>query len=248
VNQDHVLTMIDLVRSQQIFRDYGVTVHSVQPAGIEVSIDELVEREAKVAVPPDLTNVNATFDPPTVKVRGPRGLLDRAAQSNRGQMVVYAVADAWPRTPGTHPVPDVVLMAPDQLKDDRVRINEAKAKVRATLEVRQADKSYKEDSLAVTTDVPIGTFDKYDIVIERPAVQNVIISGPPEIIDAMQKPDFEPRPKARLVITRADLAFVGERRSKVVQYDLPQGVDVSPEDKKKTVEFRVVDRAATATP
>jgi hypothetical protein len=33
-----------------------------------------------------------------------------------------------------------------------------------------------------------------------------------------------------------------------VQYDLPKGVDVSPDDKKKTVEYRVIDRSATATP
>jgi hypothetical protein len=84
--------------------------------------------------------------------------------------------------------------------------------------------------------------------MERPVVQNVTLIGPPEIIDQMQKPDYDPQPTARLVITAADLAAPGERRSKVVQYDLPKGVDVSPDDKKKTVEYRVIDRSATATP
>jgi hypothetical protein len=248
VNQDHVLRTIDLVNNQQIFRDYGVIVGSVQPARIEVSIDELVDREAKIVVPPTVTNVDATFDPPTVKIRGPLGLLNRAAQAQRGQLVVYAVADAWPRTPGAHQVPNVVLIAPDELKDDRVRINDAQAKISATLDVRQADKTYRWDSMPVSVDWPFGSTSKYDVVIERPAVQNVTLVGPPEVIDAMQKPDFEPQPKARLVITRADLLAVGERRTKVVQYDLPKGVDVSPEDMKKTVEFRISERAANEAP
>ena len=69
----------------------------------------------------------------------------------------------------------------------------------------------------------------------------------PELIDAMQKPDFDPQPKARLVITAADLATPGTQR-KTVRYDLPDQVKVSPDDQKKMVEFKVVERAATATP
>src|SRR5205085_1607815 len=113
------------------------------------------------------------------------------------------------------------------------------SRVRAVVDVRLADKSFLYNSMPVTIDAPVGANAKYDVQVERPAVQNVTVTGIPEIIDAMQKPDFEPKPKARLVITGADLAALGERRSKVVEYDLPKGVDVSPDDKKKTVEFRV---------
>jgi hypothetical protein len=248
MNQDHVLSTLEMVNSNPIFREYGVTVVTVQPARIEVSIDELVEREAHVVVPPSVNNVKATFDPPTMKVRGPLNLLNRAAQVHQGQLVVYAVADAWPRTPGTHTVPDVVVVAPDDLKDDRVHIHEAKATVRATLEVRLADQTLHYDSLPVSEDWAYGQPGKYAVMMDRPAVPNVTVMGPPDIIDAMQRPDFRPRPKARLVITPEDLLAIGERRSKAVEYDLPKGVDVSPDDQKKTVEYRVVDRSTTPTP
>ena len=138
-------------------------------------------------------------------------------------------------------------VAPDDLKDDRVRINEAHVKVSASVDVRQSDKTWLNPSMTITIDQPVGTDDKYKIVIDRPAVQNVTFVGPPDIIDAIQKRDFEPQPKARLVITAADLLTLGIH-TKVVQYDLPDGVHVTPEDRKKTVEFKVVDRAATGTP
>src|SRR6185437_5287828 len=69
--RDYTLSTIELVGNQRIFSDYGVTVQHVQPLKIEVSIDELVDRDAKIIVPPSMKNVIATFDPPTVKVRGP---------------------------------------------------------------------------------------------------------------------------------------------------------------------------------
>jgi hypothetical protein len=64
----------------------------------------------------------------------------------------------------------------------------------------------------------------------------------------MQRPEYRPRPKARLVIGPEDIAAVGERRSKVVEYDLPKGVDVSADDKTKTVDYRIVERDTTAAP
>ena len=119
-------------------------------------------------------------------------------------------------------------------------------KVHATIDVRQADKSFIKNSMPVTVDSPVGTSTRYDIVVDRPAVQNVTLIGPPDTIDAMQKPDFEPQPKGRLVITSADLT-VGTH-TKTVKYDLPDGVHVSADDMKKTVDFKVVDRTATPTP
>ena len=117
VGHDYTLSTADLVGSQRIFRDYGVTVHNVQPLKMEISIDELVDRDAKIVVPPSMKNVIATFDPPTVKVRGPRTLLDRAAQSaqspERGQLIVYASTDVLARAaPGHSQLTDVPVTAP----------------------------------------------------------------------------------------------------------------------------------------
>ena len=243
---------MDLVSNQRIFRDYGVTVERVQPPKIEVSIDELVERDAKVVVPPNLKNVAATFTPPTVKVKGPKVLLDHAEQSpslpERGQLIVYAAASAVRAHTGHYDLPDIAVTAPDDLKDDRIQINDGHAKVHAIVDISRPDKRYMFNSLTVTFDAPIPILDKYSIVSDRPAVQNVTVVGPPELIDAMQKPDFEPKPKAHVLITAADLTGGGDLKTKVVDYDMPKGVEVIPEDMKKTVEFRLVDRTTPAAP
>ena len=101
----------------------------------------------------------------------------------------------------------------------------------------------------VTVDAAPNVSDKYSIAMDLPAVQYVTIIGPPDLIDQVQRAGFEPQPKARLVITGADLINPGERHTKVVKYDLPfKELHVSPEDEKKTVDFRVIDRSATPTP
>jgi hypothetical protein len=109
------------------------------------------------------------------------------------------------------------------------------------VDVRLANKTWVKPSMTVTMDVPDGLLEKYKVMDFRAVLQNVTLIGPPEIIDAMQRADFQPQPKARVVANLADAT--GERRSKVVEYDLPKGVEVSDEDRKRTVDFRLVDRS-----
>lgn len=245
VNQDWTLDTLPLVRGQKIFADYGVTVLGVQPTRIEVAIDQLVEREARVVTTPTIKNVDATFDPPTVKVRGPMRLLNRALQApaahdDSGRLVIYGDVRTTPQ--GHHDEEDVLLTRPSELQDDRVALIAPK-KIHASVDVRQADKTARIPSMTVTVDCPDSLLDKYKVVWDRqPVIQNITVTGPPDLIDALQRQDFEPKPKARVVVTQQDAAG-GDMRTKVVQYDLPKGVEVSDEDKKRTVSFKLVDRS-----
>src|SRR5439155_3908465 len=213
-----------------------------QPARLDVMVDAVVEREAKIVRPPSAKNVDATFDPPVVKVRGPVSLLNKVEQENGGQIVVWAdLRDAMARAPG-HFEKDVALIKPGDLEDERVTA-QGPSTVHANVDVRQADKTLLIRSMTITYDSTEGLLEKYKVEWLRPTqnvLPNVTVTGPPEVVDAMQRPDFEPKPKARLVLTPQD---AGDRRSKVVQYDLPRGVDVSDDDKNRTVEFRLSDKA-----
>ena len=116
-------------------------------------------------------------------------------------------------------------------------------KLRASIDVQQADMTLLIRSMPVTIDATDGLLEKYKVAWERPnlpVLSNVTVSGPPELIDAIDKPDFEPKPKARLVLTPQDVGVSGERRTKAVEYDLPEKVKVSEDDKSRTVEFRLV--------
>jgi len=246
MNREITLEALPLVRNQRIFIDNGITVLSSQPPRLAVQVDEKVEREASIVLPPARKNVDATFTPSTVKLRGPLSALQRAEQQLGGQLVVQGDFGGEPlRQPGHYDLPapglpDVVLRKPTELQDERIEIIPPPQKIRASVDVRQADKQHLVRSMPITIDSTDGLQEKYKVEWVRPAVPamlNVTISGPPEVIDMMEKPDFDPKPKARLVVTPQD---VGEMRTKTVEYDLPKGVTVSDEARNRTVDFRLV--------
>src|SRR5688500_7264866 len=130
-------------------------------------------------------------------------------------------------------LPDCLRRNPAERQDDRVDIV-APPKLAASIDVRQADKTLLKRSMPITVDMTDGLYEKYKVEWirpEKPALQMVTLSGPPELIDVMEKSDFEPQAKARLVVTQQD---VGGPRSKAVEYDLPERVKVVDEDKNRT--------------
>lgn len=240
LNDETTLDALPLVRSQRIFIDNGITVLSTQPPRLNVRVDEKVEREATIALPPTKANVQATFVPATVKLRGPLAAIRDAEQALGGQLVVHAEFSGESlKQPGHYDLSDVVLRKPPQMKDERIAIVPPPQKVAASVDVRQADKTYVVPSMPITIDGTDGLLEKYKVEWIRPAVPalpNVTISGPPSVIDMIESPDF-PKPKARLVVTPRD---VGERRTKAVEYDLPDAVKVVEEDRNRTVDFQLV--------
>ena len=248
LNRETSIPALPMVRSQRVFLDRGITVLSVQPPNLTLQVDEVVEREARIVLPPTRKNVEATFTPASVKVRGPLSTLQRAEQTLNGELVVLAeFGGEAVRQPGHYELPspglpEVVLRKPPELQDERVEILPPPTPIRASVDVRQADKAGLVRSMPITIDATDGLLEKYKVEWVNPTapvLQNVNISGPPELIDAIDKPAFEPKPKARLVVTPQD-AVGGERRSKAVEYDLPDRVKVADEDRNRTVEFRLV--------
>ena len=249
INREHSIDALPLVRNQRLFVESGIFVIACQPARLRVQVDQLVEREAKIVKAPSAKNLDATFIPPTVKVRGPLSLLEQAEATPQpgGETGLFVYADLSAealKQPGTYKLPgpglpDVLLRKPQKADDERVTIVMPPTRIQATVEVRQADKTLRIASMPVTLDTPDGLLEKYKVTEFRGALQNVTVTGPPHIIDQMEKPDYEPRPKARVLVTQQD---VGERRSKPVKYDLPKGIDVVEADRNRTVEFRLVDR------
>jgi hypothetical protein len=249
LNRETNVPTLPMVRGQRVFLDKGITVISVQPPNLTVMADEVVERDAKLVLPPGRANIEATFNPPSVKLRGPLSIFQQAeAQQAGGELTVWADFGGDPlKQPGHYELPapglgEIVLRKPamSPLKDDRVAIVPPPAKVRASIDVRQADKTWLVPSMPITIDATDGLLETYKVEWTRPqlpVLQNVTISGPPELIDAMKKPDFEPQAKARLVVTQQD---VGTPRSKPVEYDLPDRVKVVDQDKNRAVEFRLV--------
>jgi hypothetical protein len=247
INQPTTLQSLPLVRQQRIFADNGITVLACQPPQFRVQIDQIVEREAQIVVPPEVKNVSAHFEPPTVRIRGPLSDLTRAERASpNGTLAVLAdLHEVQNKPPGQYPVMDVTLRRSQDLDLDRVSIM-SHPRVRASVDVKQADKTYKIPSIPITVNGADTVMNKYQVSWDRPSLpilSNVTVSGPPTIIDSLDRPDFTPKPQARLDITAQD-AIGSEPRSKVVKYDMPDGVKVAPEDQKRTVEFHLVERSS----
>ena len=250
LNRETTLEALPLVRSQRIFVDNGITVLSAQPPRLSVQVDEKVDREAMIALPPARKNMEATFEPSTVKIQGPLTALRNAEQAMGGQLVVHAdFTGGAVNQPGRYSLPgpglpDVVLRKPMELQDERIQIPPLPAKIRANVEVRQADKTRLVPSMPITVDMPDGLYEQWKIEWVNPTapvLQNITISGRPELIDAMEKPGFAPQPKARLVVTAPPGGDAGDAvQTKAVEFDLPDGVKVIDEDKTKNVQFRLV--------
>jgi len=250
-NKEHELNTVQLLRNQKIFSDYGITVLGCQPAQLLVTIDEVVEREAKIVPPPSVKNLenSSAFDPPAVKVRGPKSKLDEAAASNGNHLTVYAdIPEDLLRSPGHHDLADVAIQRPQYLIDDRVSILSS-SKIKAALDVRAADVMDVIPSMPIALTIPDAVLEKMqtgslkvDRTVFRPFLTNVHVVGPREVIDAMKRPEFAPRPRALLDVSTND---VGDVKPKTLTFvDLPKGVDVTDEDKKRTVDFRLVASAA----
>jgi len=245
-NREHGLDALSLVRNQKIFVDNGVTVLGCQPARLDIIVDSMVEREAKIVKPPSAKNLDAAFDPPAVRLRGPLSVFTAAENANNGQLLIWAdLRDTVTGGAPGHYAKDVALRRPPGLEDERITVS-GPATINASIDVRKADKTKLIRSMVITATGPASMWDKYTLKWIKPedgVLKNVTVSGPPETIDMLDQLE---QPTARLVVKPQD---VGEVRTRVVKYDLPEGVNVADDDKNRTVDFRLVDRATlSATP
>src|SRR5262249_13819291 len=130
--QTYPLDAARLLSGAEIFKSKGVTVTSSTPAVLNVYVDELIEKELPVEAPREVTNrvASAIFDPPNVKIRGPRSAFDKAEP--------HAYADLRDLDGNLKPG------EPHELPSVRVQISDqslvvAPSTVKATVTVRDLD-------------------------------------------------------------------------------------------------------------
>ncbi len=239
-NRDHQQRTMNLIANHDLFRDSGITVTRTQPDTITVTVDEIVEREARVEAAPGTQNLleGTKFNPPTVKLRGPRNALSPNGDS--GPLVAYAhVPSTLLTQPGQRDADDLELSLPPPLvKDARVAI--VPPKVDAALQVRASDEEWVMPAMTVSLDGPKNVTDKFTVNYET-SVPDVTLIGPKDVIEEMRKPSG-PKPYAQLKVTIDD-ANRGEQRRTLRFVDLPDGVRVDPDDKQRTIAFQLVAKA-----
>jgi hypothetical protein len=115
--------------------------------------------------------------------------------------------------------------------------------VNASFEVKQADNQTTLSSIPVWVTFAPGMEQRYKVDYE-PSLANVTVIGPSDQIRAIEAGTATPRPKAMFEVSRDNLN-VGDAPQKArVKYDLPEGVQVKPEDAQRTIDFRLSERGA----
>ena len=135
------------------------------------------------------------------------------AAGGRQPLVVYAQIQGSEalRTPGVKEPITVPLELPTSLIDPERPVTLTPEKVTATLHVRAADAERTMPSMAVRLDVPKGFTDAHQVDFQ-PAVQNVRLIGPKQVIEQMQQPDFAPKPYAQLAVSPNDVGAGPQQR------------------------------------
>jgi hypothetical protein len=257
-NRDHQLRTLSLIANNELFRHNGITVTRTQPDTINVTVDKIVEREARVEPAPGTPNLleGTKFDPPFVKVRGPLNVLEPEGENApaasaavpatgpstgpSARLIVYAhIPESLVTTPGTREVEDLDLSLPPPLTRDQ-RVSIIPSKVNAALQVRASDEEWTMPSMTVSLDQPKSVADKFKVDYDF-SLPDVTLIGPKDIIDAIKKPDG-PKPYAQLRVMAED-AGRGELRRTVRYLDLPDRVRVSEKDRQREIAFRVERRS-----
>lgn len=223
-----------LVAASPTRRESGVTVQRVTPAELRVTVDEVIQRELVVTPPESVDNLqSATFDPPTVVVRGPASVI-RAVEAS-GTLVATADIAALPilRTPGKKDPLRVAVRSPLLNSPDVTLTPDS---VMATLDVRDSDVSFKIDSVSVFASLPAGFLDDYRVAVEPQYIYNVTVYGPPDAIENL-RPQAASQVIARIDFLPADVIAIrgGQTTgSKQPRFMVPEGIRVDPELVKDT--------------
>jgi hypothetical protein len=245
-NRDHQVPTIALIANHDLFRRNGITITRTQPDTINVTVDAIIDREARVVPAPGTPNLleGTKFDPPTVKVRGPFNVLQPATEGgSAAPLVAYAhIPPELLTTPGTRDADDLMLSLPPPLNRD-TRVTLIPAKVNAALEVRASDAEWDMPAMTISLDVPKTVADKYTVRYNT-SLANVKLIGPKDVIDAIQT-EGGPKPYAQLKVTIDDATAASSQdlRRKLRFVDLPRGVRVSEKDEQREVPFQLVPKS-----
>jgi hypothetical protein len=195
----------------------GITVDKCEPDVLTFDVDIKDERTATIAAPPGISAVKSVmFDPPTIRVSGPKGELDKNAVN--GQLTVFADIADLPAlaSPGQHVVANVGLRQIDDL-------TYSKDKVNATLVITDPDVTGTLHNVPVLLTATREVLEGYTVTWEGFYSAGINIIGPPDKIAQLKDVNSC---YLDLKITIDDVS--DPRQMILTLRDLPPGVRLAP--------------------
>jgi hypothetical protein len=193
---EHRIDLRTVLRAFPAIRDSGVTLAEVDPPFVNVRIDDIVAREARVVVKtPEAAVVGTpTSSPSSVTIRMPSRLaaqlsLTLEVSAVIGPDVIAALPEGKFAT-----VPNVTLVLPDSVRtgpgSEFVQVEPPQVSVNLTPRSREAQKLLP--SVPVQFVIPTTEYARWDITIQETerSISDVLVSGPSDLIDQIGKTIF----------------------------------------------------------
>jgi hypothetical protein len=205
------------IMENQVVKADGITIDKCEPDVLTFDVDVRDERTATIAAPPGISSLKSVmFDPPTIRVAGPKSELDK--NTVNGQLTVFADIADLPvlAAPGQHAVPNVSLRPIDDL-------TYSKDKVNATLVVTDPDVTYKLSNEWVLLTATLPVLSGYTVSWDPTYKADISVIGPPDKIAQLRELN---QSYLELKITTNDVS--NPRSMPLTLRDLPDGVRLVP--------------------
>jgi hypothetical protein len=216
-NGQERIPILDSLQKSPRFKEAGITVVKCNPVVLTATVDDLVrDRQVPVRPPGDIPNLQTvSFDPPTIKVSGPKSVVDHL-----GQVIADMASMKELYLPGTHTLDDIALISdPSQhltydLNQVKVTITVAETDVRGTISVPIWQAYAPNINQQYSISLNGRTFTpKFDVI------------GPPDQIEKLKNGEVTPQPHALLEISSEN---VNDTNPVPVEIEnLPDGVRVA---------------------
>lgn len=237
---ESTVSLRDELNQVEALREAGVTVREVTPAYVVVRIEERAQVEARFVAAGDAEQfASVAFEPPTVTLSGPAGVL-RTLEAADGTVLLPVQVPVAEAPLGQQQ--DVTLSVP--VPGGRAGVAPEEVEVRVSFTRREE----RLESLTLPFPVPVYTqaSSALPVVAEgiSPVITGVRVRGPAHAIarlrNASQDDPLRAQIRAVLHLERDDEARVGEQVTRQVELILPEGVTL--EGAPPTVPFTLRSR------
>jgi hypothetical protein len=231
IRDNQSVGITSLIQNLDLFKSNGVSVLEVQPPAMTINVDTEARRTVPVELPTDHPEFTTSkIDPPNVTVSGPQRVLSAANLKALLKLDGFSQLN----TPGTYALQSVPveLSTPSRLHVDPTHVD-------ATVVVSQSDITHEIPAVYVWIVATPSTLRDFNLQLADSdvSITHVVVKGPKEQINAIEKGVFNPI--AELRVSQGD---ANNPHEIAPVFDLPPGVTVVNPEAKKPIKFTATPR------
>lgn len=215
---------IDLARefsNNPLFSAAGVTVKDATPSRVSVEFEGFVECEARIVLPHDLAFqvTDATFDPPTIKLRGPGSALRQVIDLNKPMIEAdFTSVASRLGAPGPQKIENIQLRLP---RDPHITADHNS--VASSFVAGQREEELTIPKITIAVQSPLVEYGKYKVDLKQKVVQNLKVKGTKDALAPLTDPNNPRLPTAVLRVSQADVNKDNLHRAVEIT-ELPKGI------------------------